>query len=40
VTPEVKNAIKKAQIANPEMQGTNSDSHKGGIDSKTPLAPK
>jgi len=46
VTPEVKNAIKNAQIANPEMQGTNSDSHdggidnKGGIDSKTPLAPK
>jgi len=51
VTPEVKNAIKNAQIANPEMQGTNSDSHdggidnkggidKGGIDSNTPLAPK
>jgi hypothetical protein len=32
LTPEVKNAIKNAQIANPDMQGTNSDSHEGGID--------
>jgi hypothetical protein len=45
VTPEVKNAIKNAQIANPEMQGTSSDSHEGGINNKggmnnAPLAPK